>query len=441
MSEKIDIERYDEIEKLMMDLSSPGIHPGLGRVIRLLNIMGNPERSFPAVHVVGTNGKGSTSAMIEAALRSSGYSTALYTSPHLLHFGERLTLNGECVSPEDWRRAILRIFECVDEDPSLKEDRPTYFEIMTVCALALISERSPDIAVIEAGMGGRLDATNVLDDVRLSVVTPIALDHSDYLGDTVESVAEEKFAVIRDGGRAIFAGDGGGQLSRRFREICDRRGCVDIVADETIEIDLDSLSLSLSGTAVSLKREGETVDLVLSLLGRYQADNARMAYLACDILREDFPCINKADLLRGFSSTKWPGRLEVLRKKPALLLDGAHNPHGMSALVASLGDLIGSRSLGVVYTSMSDKDYTTVLGILSDGISCRLYCTEVPDNERCAEAERLVQAAKDMRWTASPIAVADPSRALDLASEECDIVVGCGSLYLLSWIYRNYVKP
>ncbi|EFC92210.1 FolC bifunctional protein [Dethiosulfovibrio peptidovorans DSM 11002] len=439
MNEKIDIERYDEIERLMTDLSSPGIHPGLDRVIRLLNIMGNPERSFPAIHVVGTNGKGSTSALIEAALRSSGYSTALYTSPHLLHFGERLTLNGECVSPEAWRRSILRIFDCVEEDPSLKEDRPTYFEIMTVCALTLISERSPDIAVIEAGMGGRLDATNVLGDVRLSVVTPIALDHSDFLGDTLEAVAEEKFAVIRDGGRAVFAGDGGGKLSRRFREICDNRGCADVVADEII--DLDNLSLSLSGTTVSFKRQGEIVDLALSLLGRYQADNARMAYLACDILMEDFPRINKADLLRGFSSTKWPGRLEVFRKEPPLLLDGAHNPHGMSALVASLGNLVGSRSLGVVYTSMSDKDYTTVLGILSCSMSCRLYCTEIPDNERCAEAEKLVLAARDMRWAAPPIAVTDPSKALDLASKECDIVVGCGSLYLLSWIYRNYVKP
>ncbi|NCC96928.1 MAG: bifunctional folylpolyglutamate synthase/dihydrofolate synthase, partial [Synergistales bacterium] len=231
-----DFKEYEEVDSYITALSSPGINPGLERVSALLDLLGNPEAKFPSVHVVGTNGKGSTSAMIDSSFRAAGYRSALYTSPHLVHFGERLLVNGEPVSSALWMDSLKKIGLVIGENEFFRDNRPTYFEILTVAAIFLMSKSSLDVAVVEAGMGGRLDATNRLSDVRLSVVTPIAMDHCEYLGDSLDAVAGEKFAVVRPCGKAIFAGDGDGRLSDRFASLCDEIGAEWIVADKIYPI-------------------------------------------------------------------------------------------------------------------------------------------------------------------------------------------------------------
>lgn len=172
---------FEEVERDLQSLASSGIRPGLARLARLLSLLGNPERSFPAVHVVGTNGKGSTAAAMASILRESGYRTALYTSPHLVSFKERLEINGGYAAPQKWYDAAARIKKIMNECVFFVEDKPTLFELITAAAFMIIAEEDTDIAVVEAGLGGRLDATNILKNVVLTLITPIGMDHMEYL--------------------------------------------------------------------------------------------------------------------------------------------------------------------------------------------------------------------------------------------------------------------
>lgn len=425
---------YEEVDSYITALSSPGINPGLERVSALLDLLGNPEAGFPSVHVVGTNGKGSTSAMIDSSFRAAGYRSALYTSPHLVHFGERLLVNGEPVTSKLWMESLKKIGSVIDENKFFRDNRPTYFEILTVAAILLMSESSLDVAVVEAGMGGRLDATNRLSDVRLSVVTPIAMDHCEYLGDTLDAVAGEKFAVVRPCGKAIFAGDGDGHLSDRFASLCDEIWAEWVVADKFYP--LISVGSDFSGTSFKIcSPEGE-VELRTSLLGLYQARNGRLAYGACKLLQGDFPKMTDLTISQGLLDAHWPGRLEVIDcSKGKVIIDGAHNPHGMAALVEALPNLIGNSDIGVVYTSMNDKDYGSVLELLSK-IPCHLFCTSIPDNPRSATSNEILERVKSLDWP-GPVEGCDyPEEALRRALDRHPLVLCCGSLYLVAIISR-----
>lgn len=425
---------YDQVDSLLQELSSPGIHPGLERVSRLVDLLGHPESAFPAVHVVGSNGKGSTSSMIASILVESGYKTALYTSPHLVHFGERLTINGEAISPQIWIDEIKRLFRIASEDTILSSDMPTYFEAMTAVSFSLIAKNGVDVAVVEAGMGGRLDATNLLENVVLSVITPLAMDHSDYLGDTIEKIAMEKFAVIRTGGTALYYGDKNGPLSDLFKKICHQAGARGEILDQTLF--MDSISISLEGTDFCVKTGSKLNCLKTSLIGKYQARNGSLAYRASRLLSRRFFKINDDSISEGLKKCNWPGRFQVIRREPLTIVDGAHNPHGMMALVETASDLLKDKKTGVVFTSMADKDYRSVLRILSDGLKCSIYCTGIPGNSRCETPERLERTAKEYIWTSEPEKFMDPLEAITKANKECDAVLCCGSLYLVAYLAR-----
>nr|WP_321503548.1 folylpolyglutamate synthase/dihydrofolate synthase family protein [uncultured Dethiosulfovibrio sp.] len=428
----MNLKSYEEVDSYLTTLSNPGINPGLERVSMLLDLLDNPEERFPAVHVVGTNGKGSTSAMIDRCFRESGYRSALYTSPHLVHFGERLTVNGVPVSSDKWMNALKRMESIVDSNVFFDDDRPTYFELLTVAAILIMSESDLDVAIVEAGMGGRLDATNRLANVVLSVITPIAMDHCEYLGNTLEAVASEKFAVIRPGNRAVFAGDDGGNLSDQFIAICDKLGSDCVVAD--IDYTITSIKTDFRGTEFKILHQGKVESIRTSLVGRYQARNGRLAYVSCKQLQELFPKMTDRAVLGGLADTVWPGRLEVLPSpKGTVLVDGAHNPHGMKALVETIPELIGDLEIGVLYTSMNDKDYDSILEILSK-IPCRLFCTSLPGNLRCASSGEVLDKARRFDWSSPPEAFDDPAEALERALEKFPLVLCCGSLYLVAWV-------
>lgn len=423
---------YENVDSYITTLSSPGINPGLERVLVLLDLLGNPEGKFPAVHVVGTNGKGSTSAMIDSSLRASGYRSALYTSPHLVHFGERLLVDGVPLPADRWTNVLNRIDSAINLEPFFNDNRPTYFEILTIAAILLMSESSLDVAVVEAGMGGRLDATNVLKDVKLSVITPIAMDHCEYLGDSLQAVASEKFAVVRSGGSAIFAGDNEGDLSGQFISLCKKIDTNCTIADESYPI--VSVNSNFLETVFKINSENESLSLKTSLIGLYQARNGRLAYGACKILQKFFPKMTDQDIFDGLAQTVWAGRLEVIPcSKGKIIVDGAHNPHGMEALVETLPSLVGNSKIGVVYTSMNDKEYSSVLGILSR-LPCRLFCTSLPDNPRCATSSEILEKSRSFDWSCPVEAYDDPLEALARALEHCPIVLCCGSLYLVAWV-------
>lgn len=397
--------------------------------------MGNPQDAFTSVHVVGTNGKGSTCAALTSILTEAGCRVAQYSSPHLVSFAERLQICGQPVEVEKWNFAVERIKTALKIYDERSAARPTYFELITAAAFIIIAEDNIDVAVVEAGLGGRLDATNTLGNVALTLITPIAMDHMDYLGDDLISIAREKFAVLRAGTAAIFAG-GTPEVEAEFRETAMKRGAhAFLLRDICVTTDV---ATSLAGTDFTLKSGNGELKLHTPLSGYFQADNASLAICGAYELRQRrrtsgreacFTEISDAAITGGISKTVWPGRLETIAVDPLTILDGAHNPHAAGRLVETLLALAGRGSLNIVLALMKDKDVREVLRLLKD-LEPALYCTQVPELERSMTAAELSVLAQSAGLT--PVgAYALPLDAVKASRATGRTTICCGSLYLV----------
>ncbi len=423
---------FEELEKSIVKYSSPGIRPGLDRIAILLKKLGNPQNSFNAVHVVGTNGKGSTSVFLSNIFISAGYKTATYTSPHLSHLGERLVLDGHSIDKDRWIRASVKVFDSISSDPTLKEDPPSFFETLTAISFLLIAEANVDIAVIEAGMGGRLDATNLMGNIVLSVFTPVSLDHSEFLGPDLISIATEKFAVIRENGNALYFG-GNKDLEILFEKQCMKKKCTGTIVSGHISYSDIRLSLDSTEYLLNWNRNEIPVHVMTSMIGFYQVHNSSLAVIAALQLQKYFTRIDIHSIKQGIRNTRWPGRMEIISHNPTVILDGAHNEQGVKALVSSLNSILtesARQKMLFVFTSMSDKDYRVALELLSKSGS-GVILTQIPDYSRCESAEELLRVASLFRWSKKPRAISDPFTAVRQASLEAETVVICGSLYLV----------
>ena len=313
---------------------------GLERIQRVLAALGNPERAYRVVHVAGTNGKGSTCAMIEAALRASGVRTGLYTSPHLLEPTERIRVDGRDVTTAQFQRAFETV-HAVAEQLDL-DCHPTYFETITAMGFWLFREMGVETAVVEVGLGGRLDATNVVQPA-LTVITPIDFDHEPFLGGTIEQIATEKAGILKRGVPAVFAAqrpEAARVLEARAAEL----GVTVKVAEEynTGEVEMDARGSRFNG-------------IRCPLAGEHQLANAITAVLACETLGVP---------PQGISEARWPGRLEVVAPNPDILLDGAHNPAGARALARYLERFYSHRRRWMIFGAMRDKAIEEIGGIL-----------------------------------------------------------------------------
>lgn len=426
-----DVRAFAQMEEVLQRIASKGIRPGLERITRLLGLVGDPQNEWPAFHVVGTNGKGSTCAFLASVLNESGYRTAFYSSPHLENPGERLLVKGEQLSGAAWLEAVRKIESIVADDGVLATDPPSYFELVTAAAFMLAREEGAEAGVIEAGLGGRLDATNTLGRTVCSVIASISMDHTDYLGDTLDKIAGEKFAVVKMGVPACFMGDNA-SLIPQFREECARRGAVPFIASE--EVSLDNVSVTEAGCSFDFASPHMRLSGVKTrLTGRYQLSNASLALCALSHVREAFPRITDESILRGMAAASWPGRLEILGGDPLTVLDGGHNRDGVEKLVQSAAELWPGRRIGVVYAAMRDKEYKECLSLLNR-LAPSFYATEVPGMARCLPCGELLNAAAAMQWRNEPAAFASPLSAWEAASRENDIVLVCGSLYMIGWI-------
>lgn len=424
------LKKWDDLEELMIGRSAPGAHPGLGRIGYLLKVLGNPQ-DFPAIHVAGTNGKGSTSALLSALYGAGGYTVGLYTSPHLVHMGERLMVNGKPVSYEHWSAAADCVETAILADTRLKEDRPTYFETFTATAFVLLKRLGVDLAVIETGLGGRLDATNLLLDKRLAVITPIGMDHMEFLGSTVELIAGEKFGIIPVGGKALFMG-GQGNLDRQFVTTC-----LDLKAQGHLMTDCQILVKNSDkyGNDFTLISPEGTGSYHVNLVGTFQPRNAALALRATELLFDQFPLSTQAKC-KGVGDARWPGRMEYLSHDPDVMLDGAHNAHGLTALASSLKSLYGDRPLTVLFAAMGDKNFAEGLKILTDEVRVSLVLTQVPDYPRSATVRQLAAAAEGLRLIDQPRVLPDMVQAYRLARREGRPLVVCGSLYFIGALRR-----
>jgi dihydrofolate synthase/folylpolyglutamate synthase len=436
---------FDKLLDEITKFSSDGIHPGLSRSERLLSLMGSPQRRFKAVHVLGTNGKGSTAAALESIFMASGIRTALYTSPHLVSLQERLRVNGAFLPLDSWRCAFARLKEAACADEELMADKPTLFENITALCFLMIAEADVDVAVIEAGMGGRYDATSLVDAVA-AVITPIGMDHMQYLGPTLDAIASEKFAAVKRAGLAFYAADDE-SLIGAFEQGCANAGASGYLLDGMARA--GDVRLSLDGTVFSYEPyEGwgltGMTDLFTPLVGLCQAENAARAVTVALMLRDlagGFEAIDETGIRAGLRATNWPGRFEVLRPwepNRVVVLDGAHNEHAMSALAATIGELSDQKEIegvgAIVFAVMKDKDVSPMLDWIK-ALDCPVYCSQAL-TERAMPPDELACLAEGSGVNVRG-AYANAMDALLAARDQADpskILLCCGSLYLVGYL-------
>ena len=347
--------------------------PGLERIAVLCEKLGNPQNELKFIHVAGTNGKGSFCAMLDSVLRAASYKTGLFTSPYIKEFNERIQYNGENISDDE----LAEVTEFVKPIADAMEDKPTEFELITAIGFEYFRRKGCDVVILEAGLGGRLDSTNIVNTSVLSVITGIALEHTEILGDTVEKIAYEKAGIIKPSVPVLFGGDS----DEANAVICKRAlelGC------EYRRVDRSSLAIDnadLGGTTFSF--DGSK-DLFISLLGLYQTQNAANVLTAINMLQSVGFEIGESAVREGLKKAAWHARFEVISTDPLIIFDGAHNPQGIDTAVMSIKQYFGDDKVCVLSGVMKDKDYDYMVSRLSE-ISDVAF-TVTPSNPRALDA-------------------------------------------------------
>jgi dihydrofolate synthase/folylpolyglutamate synthase len=419
---------YEEAIEYIHSISWTFCKPGLERISELCDRLGNPERKLKFIHVAGTNGKGSFCSMLESVLRAAGYRTGLYTSPYIKEFNERMRVSGENITNE----ALADITSRVRPIADAMTDKPTEFELITAIAFQYFYESGCEVVILEAGMGGRLDSTNIIREPLLSVITGIALDHVDYLGDTVEKIAAEKAGIIKDGSPVLYGGEDK-TAEAVISETAKRRGSVFYTVDyERIQ----NLNSTLSGTSFDY---GDFSGVKLNLLGLYQPKNAAVVLNAIEILRERGLNISDSAVYNGLASAKWPARFEIISRAPLTIFDGAHNAEGISVAVASIKHYFGDEGVYVLTGVLKDKDYEFIAGELSK-IASRAF-TLTPNSPRALSAREYAKILESKGVPASAYATISDAynEATRSALRDGKALVCLGSLYTYTDII-NLVK-
>jgi dihydrofolate synthase/folylpolyglutamate synthase len=425
---------FDEAVQYLLGLGHEtlAIKLGLANVRRLLAALRRPEQDFPAVQIAGTNGKGSTAAMLDAIARAADVKTGLYTSPHLVSITERIKINGREISRADFARHTERVraasLTVRDEAGAL----PSFFEQVTAVALTAFSDARVELAILETGLGGRLDATTAAG-ARVVAVTPVALDHQEYLGTTITEIAAEKAAIIHAGASAVVAPQQPDALARivaRCREVG--------VAPRFSTTDIEVAGATADGRLRATFRTEEELyeNVALSLRGRHQLTNAATAIALAEVLRaRGFTQITHSAIVAGLESAEHAGRLELIRGEPSILLDGAHNAAGAHALRHYLDEFARDMPLTLVFGAMRDKDLSEIAAALFPA-AAHLILTAI-DNPRAASPETLREYVPTSLDPAKVFLASSSAGALRLArnlTPRGGLVCATGSLYLVGEI-------
>lgn len=396
-----------------------GSKPGLERTQELLDRMGHPERELRFVHVLGTNGKGSTAAMVASVLRAAGYVTGLYTSPYLSRFHERMQVNGAYVSDEELARATEYTRQFAEE----MEEHPTEFELVTAVAFEYFRQKGCDIVVLEAGLGGRLDSTNVIPSPEVVVLTRIGLDHTAELGNTLEAIAGEKAAVVKPG-CSVVAYQQQPSVMDVFEQACRRADTILRSADFS---QLRVLRDDLEGQVFDYR---DLEGLRITLLGPHQRCNAAVAVEAVLALRERGWVISDDALREGLAQARWPGRFELVSRSPRFIVDGGHNPQCAQSVADGLADYFPGEKAVFLIGVLADKDYKSVTSCLAPLAKC--FVTVTPDSGRAlaaADLGKLLEESYGLPVTVCQSIPEGVEAAKRLAGAE-GLAVSVGSLYL-----------
>jgi len=411
----------------------------LKNITVLCEHLGQPQRSFQSVHVAGTNGKGSTSAMLDSILRAAGARTGLYTSPHLQRINERILVDGREISDNEFAAAFTRVQRAIEEllAPGKLAAHPTFFECVTAIAFVHFASAGIEYAVCETGMGGRLDATNVLLP-EVAVITQIDFDHENYLGHSIEEIAGEKAGIIKPGARVVSAAE---HLIARvvIRKRCAEQSAFLVEIEEAFYLeDVTASDGCFSFTAIAYD-SGARVPIALKLPGRFQVRNALTALAAARMLAERGAPIDDAAISRGVASTKWPGRLEKINERPDIYLDGTHNPAGAREIAVFWEQFLPGRKIFLIYGAMRDKAVDEIAGLLFPRAAAVIFTA--PAQSRSISAPLLAEMTGHHanRFETIPKPVEALNRALELASPE-DVIFVTGSLYLVGELRQEWLS-
>ncbi len=406
----------DQTLEYIHSLERFGSKPGLARITALLEALGRPQDKLKFVHVAGTNGKGSTASMIASALHAAGCKTGLYISPYVLEFRERMQINGQMIPPRSLAEAVQAVRGCIE---AAGEDNPTEFEVITAAALWWYAREGCDAVVLEVGLGGRFDATNVIGPPMAAVITAIDLDHTQVLGSTVEQIAGEKCGIIKQGTPVVSYPEQHPEALAVIMEHCARQGgrlVMGSLAAAQVK------SCTLEGSDILYRGHS----LHIPLVGRHQVANCITAVETLLLLaRQGWPVTGQA-IAAGIAAVRLPARMEILSRSPLVILDGAHNLAGARVLEQAFEQLVQGKKITAVAGMLSDKDWQGAIDCIAPHIQS--IFTVAPPNPRALPAARLAAAAAPY---CRAQACDSPRQAWRLAlAEEADAVLIWGSLYL-----------
>ncbi len=414
---------YTETLAYLDGLGKFGIHLGMERIEALLKELGNPEQKVRTIHVTGTNGKGSVTSMITNILLVSGLKVGKFTSPHLVRYNERIEVDGKEISDEDFALVVTAVRRAVENVMVKGTDQPTQFEVLTAAAFLHFALQKLDYAVIEVGLGGLWDSTNVITPV-VSVITNVSLDHTDRCGKTVEEIAMQKAGIIKDGIPVVTAAEG---------EALGPIQAMSLFKQAPLYI----YGKAFTGQEVSSSMDGQTFTLSagdyhsnydVKLPGAHQILNTAVAVVAAKLASKQDSRINELALHQGVALTKWPGRLERISQKPDVILDGAHNPAGAAVLRAALDKYYSGKKICFIFGMMGDKDISQVITTLFRKEDT-VYTVRADEGTRAAEPEALAKQIGPQAKAMHDLAQAYKTALAEVGED--GLVCVCGSLYLV----------
>lgn len=414
---------------------------GLENTKYLLNLLGNPHKNLKVIHVAGTNGKGSISSYIHTVLKEEGYKVGLYISPYLEEFTERMTINGKEIAGERLAEVTTIVKEKVEQMVEDGKNHPTEFEVVTAIAFCYYAQENVDYLILEVGMGGRLDSTNIIDTPLISIITPIGFDHMEYLGETIEEIAYEKCGIIKENG-FVLSYPQEKKVMKVIEDTCKEKN------SELFVMDFDGLTIHRSNIeeqVFSANILGKSYNNVrIKLAGIHQVYNACMALGAVEILKEHRTIdISDESISDGLYNTKWPGRFEVMQKEPLIIIDGAHNLHGADSLRKNIELLLKDYKITFVIGMLEDKDVKAVLEDLIP-LADRVIATR-PSSPRAMKAADLAEGLKTFEKETHVYEDIKEAikTAMDITGRD-EAIIFAGSLYMIGEvrkILKNRILP
>ncbi|MGE4284132.1 MAG: folylpolyglutamate synthase/dihydrofolate synthase family protein [Clostridia bacterium] len=425
---------YEEALEYIHGTLKFGSKLGLENIRILLELMGNPQKKLKFIHIAGTNGKGSTTAMVTQILIEAGYKVGMYTSPYIEEFTERIQVSGRQIDKQHLADITEQVKAYIQIMVEQGHNHPTEFEIVTAIAFQYYYDLQCDYVVLEVGLGGRFDATNIIEEALVSVITSISMDHMEWLGDTLEKIAYEKGGIIKKNGLAVLYPEQESDVKAIIAGTCLEKNAELIQVDSSFK---EIVSETLEGIKFHYK---ELRNLRLNLLGSHQVLNAITAITVVDILNRRYHLeIMEEHIRKGLEKVRWPGRLEVLSVKPLFIVDGAHNVSGITALAEALEKYGSQRNITLIIGMLRDKEYERCLDIIAP--KANRIITTTPINPRAVSAEELGRIAN--RYCNEVFEENDIREAIKRGicnRDSNDLICCCGSLYLIAHIRKIFKK-